>query len=51
MGELTTRLLRMITFNGSLDPKEAYGNVLRGLFKHAIIQAVMIKGVKKEESW
>jgi hypothetical protein len=25
--------------------------ILKGLFKHAIIQAVMIKGAKKEESW
>ena len=35
----------------TLDSEEAYGNDLKGLFKHAIIQAAMIRGVKKVESW
>ena len=35
----------------TLDSEEAYGNVLKGLFKQAIIQAAMIKDAKKAESW
>jgi len=32
----------------NLDPEETYGNFLKGLFKHAIMQAAMIKGAKKQ---
>jgi hypothetical protein len=35
----------------TLDWEDAYGKDFKSLFKHAIIQAAMIKSSKKAESW